>query len=64
MKDIGVCYAFVEFEDIAGVQNAIKVKKTSIYYLVYIYHSTSVSGFAINIFSALHQAVTRALGVC
>ncbi|KAL7181017.1 hypothetical protein ACSBR1_039972 [Camellia fascicularis] len=23
--DIGVCYAFVEFEDIIGVQNAIKV---------------------------------------
>ncbi|XP_030974202.1 nuclear transport factor 2-like isoform X3 [Quercus lobata] len=23
-KDVGVCYAFVEFEDMTGVQNAIK----------------------------------------
>lgn len=25
IQEIGVCYAFVEFEDIVGVQNAIKV---------------------------------------
>ena len=25
MQDIGVCYAFVEFEDLQAVQNAIKV---------------------------------------
>ena len=25
VQDSGVCYAFVEFEDILGVQNAIKV---------------------------------------
>lgn len=25
MQDLDVCYAFVEFEDITGVQNAIKV---------------------------------------
>lgn len=25
MQEIGVCYAFVEFEDLFGVQNALKV---------------------------------------
>lgn len=25
MQDVGVCYAFVEFEDMAGVHNAVKV---------------------------------------
>lgn len=25
LQDIDVCYAFVEFDDISGVQNAIKV---------------------------------------
>lgn len=25
MQDIDVCYAFVEFEDVTGVQNAIEV---------------------------------------
>ncbi|XP_057459534.1 nuclear transport factor 2-like isoform X1 [Actinidia eriantha] len=29
-KDIGVCYAFVEFEDINGVQNAIKASTVQI----------------------------------
>ncbi|KAI8002146.1 Nuclear transport factor 2 [Camellia lanceoleosa] len=29
-KDIGVCYAFVEFEDITGVQNAIKASTVQI----------------------------------
>ncbi|GFY82804.1 nuclear transport factor 2 (NTF2) family protein with RNA binding (RRM-RBD-RNP motifs) domain-containing protein [Actinidia rufa] len=29
-KDIGVCYAFVEFEDINGVQNAIKASMVQI----------------------------------
>ncbi|XP_052189345.1 nuclear transport factor 2-like [Diospyros lotus] len=29
-KDIGVCYAFVEFEDITGVQNAIKASMVEI----------------------------------
>ncbi|KAK6929706.1 RNA recognition motif domain [Dillenia turbinata] len=29
-KDLGVCYAFVEFEDITGVQNAIKAAKVQI----------------------------------
>lgn len=29
-KDIGVCYAFVEFEDIAGVQNAITASSVEI----------------------------------
>lgn len=24
-QDVGVCYAFVEFEDMSGVQNAVKV---------------------------------------
>lgn len=26
MQDVGVCYAFVEFEDMSGVQNAVKVQ--------------------------------------
>lgn len=26
VQDIGVCYAFVEFEDISGVNNAIQVR--------------------------------------
>lgn len=25
MKDVGVCYAFVEFEDMTGVHNAVNV---------------------------------------
>jgi len=25
VQEIGVCYAFVEFEDLFGVQNALKV---------------------------------------
>lgn len=25
VQDVGVCYAFVEFEDMAGVHNAVKV---------------------------------------
>ncbi|KAH7521997.1 hypothetical protein FEM48_Zijuj07G0091100 [Ziziphus jujuba var. spinosa] len=29
-KDVGVCYAFVEFEDISGVQNAVKVATVQI----------------------------------
>ncbi|KAL7220037.1 hypothetical protein ACSBR2_012993 [Camellia fascicularis] len=29
-KDLGVCYAFVEFEDITGVQNAIKASTVQI----------------------------------
>ena len=28
VQEIGVCYAFVEFEDILGVQNALKVWTT------------------------------------
>lgn len=24
-QDVGVCYAFVEFEDMSGVHNAVKV---------------------------------------
>lgn len=26
VQDIGVCYAFVEFEDLQAVQNAVKVR--------------------------------------
>lgn len=35
VQEIGVCYAFVEFEDILGVQNALKVWTTLwlVYYL-------------------------------
>ncbi|XP_062076193.1 nuclear transport factor 2-like [Humulus lupulus] len=29
-KDVGVCYAFVEFQDITGVQNAVQVFLTII----------------------------------
>ncbi|CAL0328404.1 unnamed protein product [Lupinus luteus] len=29
-KDVGVCYAFVEFEDMAGVQNAVKAGSVQI----------------------------------
>ena len=27
VQDVGVCYAFVEFEDMSGVRNAVKVEE-------------------------------------
>jgi hypothetical protein len=27
VQDVGVCYAFVEFEDMFGVRNAVKVEE-------------------------------------
>lgn len=30
MQDVGVCYAFVEFEDMNGVLNAVKVSLADI----------------------------------
>lgn len=39
LQDIDVCYAFVEFEDIFGVQNAVKVRIFAAIYLPQFYAS-------------------------
>ena len=39
MQDVGVCYAFVEFEDMAGVHNAVKVCISLNNFKISIYHT-------------------------
>lgn len=40
LQDIGVCYAFVEYEDLIGVHNALKV-----YFFLSLYKILSVCPF-------------------